>query len=165
MKIVIAVLPVSFKPYSWARFHRIRSDPSAKRLGKGSISGGQSVGSHFLAIRPVLLEVSQQVADLLLILEAGVGHLGAGNFGLGILDVLTKRRLVPSQTRVLVGIRISISRIRTGLSANEAIQNGTDSVLRGFADLMTGFAYDKGGRQKSKVLRILYKIGVRSGNC
>ena len=79
----------------------------------------------------------------MLILEAGVDHLGAGNFGLGIFDVLTKRRLVPSQPRVLVGIRIIISLICTRLSTDDAIQNGADSVLRGFADLMKGLAYGK----------------------
>ena len=128
--------------------------------GATAIPCGQSIGSHFLAIRPVLLEISQQVADLLLILEAGVDHLGAGNFGLGILDVLTKRRLVPGQTRVLVGIGIVISRIRTRLSANDAVQNGADRVLRGLADLMTGLAH---GKDLFACRRILRQRGSCAG--
>jgi hypothetical protein len=51
--------------------------------------------SHFFTIRPELLEISQEVVDLLLILQAGVDHLGAGNFAPRILDVLAKGRLVP----------------------------------------------------------------------
>lgn len=124
-----------------------------------AISGSPSI-SHFLAVRPVLLEVSQQVADLLLILEPGVDHLGAGNLGLRIPDVLAKGRLVPRQTGVLVGIRIGISRKCAGLSADDAIQDGIDSVLRGFADLMTGFS---NGEDLCARRRILCNRGCCTG--
>lgn len=41
------------------------------------------------------VQVRDQVLDLLLVLDAGEGHLGARDLGLRVLDVIAEGRLVP----------------------------------------------------------------------
>lgn len=55
-----------------------------------------------LALGVELLEIREQIVDLLLILQSGIDHFGAWDFGFGILDVFAERRFVPGDARVLV---------------------------------------------------------------
>lgn len=50
-----------------------------------------------------LLEKGEQVVGLLLILQAGIDHLGARDFRLGVLDVFAEGCLIPGDSGVLVG--------------------------------------------------------------
>src|SRR5688500_4584736 len=56
-----------------------------------------------------LLEVCDKVVDALLVLETGIDHLGAGDLGLWVLDVLLEDRLVPGDAGALVGRRVVVA--------------------------------------------------------
>ncbi len=92
----------------------------------------------FLPSRTELLEIGEQVVDLVLVLDAGEDHLGAGDLRLRVLDVLLERRLVPGDARVLVRLGVVVALDRAGVPADQAVQNGADGVLGGFADLVAG---------------------------
>ncbi len=62
-----------------------------------------------LAVGVELLEERDQIIGLLLVLQPGVDHLGAGDFRLWILDVLSEGRLVPGDAGILVGGRICVA--------------------------------------------------------
>src|SRR6185312_10103558 len=104
------------------------------------------------AVGVELLEIGEQVAGLLLILQSSVDHLGAGYFRLGILDVLAECCLVPGQAGLLVGGRIVVAGHAAGLAADETVENRTDAILGGFADLMAALADAKHLLPRSGVL-------------
>src|SRR5688572_10359283 len=56
-----------------------------------------------------LLEVGDEVGDALLVLEAGIDHLGAGDLGPWVLDVFAENGLVPGDAGILVGGRIVVA--------------------------------------------------------
>src|ERR1700692_4925274 len=47
------------------------------------------------AVGVELADIGPQIADLLLVFDAGKDHLGAGHLGARVLDVLLELRLVP----------------------------------------------------------------------
>src|SRR5215470_18427298 len=69
--------PVSSRPWGVAR----------PAHGFGGLFG--------LAVRRILLEVRQQIVDVFFVAQAREHHLGIGNFGPWIFDVLAERRLIP----------------------------------------------------------------------
>src|SRR5258708_19294035 len=69
-----------------------------------------------LAVLVVLRNVGPEVVDLFLVLDAGEGHLGAGNFCLGVLDVFLELGLVQGDAGILVGFRVGIIRRGAGLA-------------------------------------------------
>ena len=52
----------------------------------------------FLPAHVELLEVGNEVVDPLLVLEPGIDHLGAGDLGPRVLDVIPEGGLVPGET-------------------------------------------------------------------
>src|ERR1035441_2253793 len=70
-----------------------------------------------LAVLVVLRDIRPEIVDLFLVLDAGEGHLGAGNLRLRILDVFLELGLVPGDAGVLVGVRVVIVRGGAGLAA------------------------------------------------
>src|SRR6202043_2966348 len=76
---------------------------SAKALG----TGGPLLG---LAVLVELRDVGPEIVDLVLVLDAGEGHLGAGNLCFGVLDVFLELGLVPGDAGVLVGVGVIIIR-------------------------------------------------------
>ena len=78
--------------------------PSRPRL-----RGAGGADRTYLLFFPVgieLLEKGEQVVGHLLILQAGIDHLGARDFRLGILDVLAEGCFIPDDSGVLVGRRV-----------------------------------------------------------
>ena len=71
-----------------------------------------------------LLDVGYQVAPVLLLLEAGEDHLGAGDVLLGVLEVDVKGVLVPGDALADVGGRVREAGSSSGLSSPHAVQVG-----------------------------------------
>src|SRR5271155_2124898 len=92
----------------------------------------------------VLRDERPEIVDFLVVLDSGERHLGAGNLGLGIPDVVLEFGLVPGDAGILVGLRIGIIRRRAGLAAIQPVEFGTDLVLGAFADRVAGQAFVKG---------------------
>src|SRR6266404_162837 len=57
-----------------------------------------------LAVLVVLREIGPEIACFLLVLDAGEDHLGAGNLGPGVLDVVEELFLAPGNAGILVGL-------------------------------------------------------------
>src|SRR6266851_3219665 len=89
------------------------------------------------------MQIGDQVLDPLLVLDPGEDHFGAGDLGLRVLDVCRERRIVPSDTRVLVRIRIDVAFNRARFASEQAVEHRTNSIFRVIASLMTCLAYDK----------------------
>src|SRR5450432_774470 len=75
-----------------------------------------------LAVLVVLRDERPEIVDFLVFLDAGEGHLGAGNLGLGIPDVFLELGLVPGDAGILVGIRVAVIRRGAGLAAVEPVE-------------------------------------------
>ena len=71
-----------------------------------------------------LLDVGYQVAPVLLLLEAGEDHLGAGDVLLGVLEVDVKGVLVPGDALADVGGGVREAGSSSGLSSPHAVQVG-----------------------------------------
>src|SRR5450756_482824 len=106
-----------------------------------------------LAVLVVLRDERPDIIDFLVFLDAGEGHLGAGNLGLGIPDVFLELGLVPGDAGILVGVRIGITLSRAGLAAVDPVQFGTHLVLGVFADGVAGQAFVERGLAGRDVLR------------
>src|SRR5690349_13738782 len=89
----------------------------------------QTCGSALLDGRVELLQVRDHVVDVGVAVQAGEDHLGARHLGLGVLEVLLERGLVPGQARTLVGLRVAVALNRTRLAADDAVEHGADGVL------------------------------------
>src|SRR6266700_842460 len=102
------------------------------------------LGSSFRrAIGFELLEIGPQVGNLLLVLEAGKGHLGARYLGRRSLNVVLERRLVPSDAGVLHAVRIIIGFERARLSAINCIEHRAQLVHVTLANGMAGQTHSK----------------------
>src|SRR5262245_13847402 len=65
--------------------------------------------SFRIAFRAELPEVGPQIPDLLFVLDAGKHHLGAGNLGARIADVVLERVLAPGDAGILVGLGVIVA--------------------------------------------------------
>src|SRR5713101_1590689 len=74
-----------------------------------------------LAVLVVLRDEGPEVVGLFLGLDAGECHLGAGDLGLRVLDVVEELILVPGDAGILVGVGIGIIRRGAGLAAVEPV--------------------------------------------
>src|SRR5436190_11592293 len=63
-----------------------------------------------------LLEIGPQIGALLLVLDAGEHHLGAGNLGARIGDVFLEGVLAPGDAGVPVGLAVIVALDRAGLA-------------------------------------------------
>src|SRR5215470_18732409 len=93
-----------------------------------------------LAVLVVLRNVRPEGVRLVLVLDAGEHHLGAGNFSLGIPNVFEEDILIPGDAGILVGVGIGIALDAAGLAAVEAVEHRADLVLGAFADGVAGQA-------------------------
>src|ERR1700684_4227553 len=93
------------------------------------------------AIGVELADIGPQIVDLLLVLDAGKDHLGAGHLGAGVLDVVLEFRLVPDDAGILVGVGIGEIGDAAGMPAVDAVKLGADLVLRVVTDGMAGQAF------------------------
>src|SRR5208282_6476133 len=93
-----------------------------------------------VALGVELLDVSPQVVDFLLVLDAGEDHFGAGDLGPGVLDVFFEVGLVPDDAGVLVGVGIAEVGHGAGHAAIETVEFRADLVLRAGTDAVTGQA-------------------------
>jgi hypothetical protein len=96
--------------------------------------------SFLFSVGIELREIGPQVLGLLLVLDAGKNHLGAGNLGPRILDVVEKRGFVPGERSVLVRVAVVEAFGRAGFAARKPIELRAYLVLRVFADGMAGRA-------------------------
>src|SRR5689334_10096000 len=74
---------------------------SVRRISLESASAASVL--FLLPRRVVLLEERGEVLGALLVLQAGIDHLGAGNFRARVLDVFEEGGVVPGDARILVG--------------------------------------------------------------
>src|SRR5271154_2951439 len=93
------------------------------------------------AVGVELADIGPQIGDLLLVLDAGEDHLGAGHLGPRILDVVLEFRLVPDDAGILVGVGIGEIGDAAGMPAVDAVELGADLVLRVIADRMARQAF------------------------
>src|SRR5262245_7358254 len=117
------------------RRHRT-CDKSNYRLARANHAN--SLG---LAVGPELLEVSPKVADLLLVLDAGKYHLGAGDLGARVADVFLEHLLAPGEAGILVGLRIVVALGSARLAAIEPVELGADLVFGIGANAMARQAF------------------------
>ena|SRR6516164_1791859 len=87
-----------------------------------------------IAVSVELADVSPQVFDLLLILNAGESHFSVRDFRRRIFYVVLERLFVPYNARVLVGIGIFEIWHRAGLATINAVELRADFVLRAGTD-------------------------------
>src|SRR6202043_906629 len=106
-----------------------------------------------LSVLVVLRDERPEIVDLLVVLDAGEGHLGAGNFGFGIPDVFLEFGLVPGDAGILVGVRVTVVRHGAGLAAVQPVELGADLVLGAFADRMAGHVFVERRLASRDVLR------------
>src|SRR4029077_19281237 len=106
-----------------------------------------------IAVGVELADIGPKVVDLLLVLDAGEDHFGAGDFGPGIFYVVLEGRLAPDNAGILVGIGIAEIRHRAGFAAVNPVELGTDLVLRVGADGVAGHAYVEHGFALLGILR------------
>src|SRR5580704_8344958 len=100
-----------------------------------------------------LADIGPQVVDLLLVLDAGEDHLGAGHLGPRVLDVVLELRLVPDDAGILVGVGIGEIGDAAGMPAVQPVQLGADLVQRVVADRMAGQAFVERNLALGDVLR------------
>jgi hypothetical protein len=93
-----------------------------------------------------LLDVGPQILDFLLVLDAGKDHLGTGDFGPWVLDVLGKGLFVPDDAGILVGIGITKAGDAAGMAAVEAVEFRSDQVGRAGTDFVADSAFLERGR-------------------
>jgi hypothetical protein len=72
--------------------------------------------------------IRDEVLPVLLLLHATVGHLGAGDVLLGVLEVLEQGVLLPGDALGLVGVGVLVALDGAGLAAEEAVEGGADLV-------------------------------------
>src|SRR5665213_3688778 len=98
-------------------------------------------------------QIGPQVGNFRLVLDAGEGHLGAGNLGHRVLDVVLEGIGAPGDARVLVGFAVAVLRGRPGLPPIQAIELRADLVARVFADRMARAALAERLLARRKILR------------
>src|SRR3979490_2883870 len=82
--------------------------PSRRAQGRAPQDAG-SAPLLRLAVLVVLREERPEIVGFLLVLDAGEGHLGAGNLRLRILDVVLEFGLAPGDAGILVGVGVGIT--------------------------------------------------------
>src|SRR5262245_35693234 len=102
--------------------------------------GAKVRSSLLLAVGAELLEIGPQVVGLGLAPQPDEHHLGAGDLGLRVLDVVLEGRLVPGEAGALVGARIAVAVDGARLAPVERIERRADLVLGPFADRVAGDA-------------------------
>lgn len=75
------------------------------------------------------LEVGNQIATLVGLLQTGEDHLGAGDVLLGVLQVLEQSILVPGNALGLVGICVGETGCLSSLATDQTMQIGSNLVL------------------------------------
>jgi hypothetical protein len=95
----------------------------------------------FLDISVELLDAGPQILDFLLVLDTGKDHLGTGDFGPWVLDVLGKGLFVPDDAGILVGIRITKVGDAAGTAAIEAVEYRSEQVGRAGTDFVADSAF------------------------
>src|SRR5262245_8585664 len=110
-------------------------------------------GSLRFAVLVVLRKIGPEVVGLVLVLDAGEDHLGAGNLPLGILDIFEEDFLAPGDAGILVGVGIGIALDAAGLAAVEAVEHRADLVLGAFPDRVASQALVKGTLAGVDILR------------
>src|SRR5207247_1961599 len=85
-------------------------------------------------------EVGPEIVGFGFVLDAGKGHLGAGNLGLRVLDVFEELILAPGDAGILVRVGITVVGRRSRLAAVNPVELGADLVLGAFADRVAGQA-------------------------
>ena len=90
-----------------------------------------------LPVRGELLEEGGEILDLVFLLDAGERHLGAGDLGLRVLDVLGEHRLVPGDAGILVGVGIAVARDASGVAAEQSVQQRLyEEVANGLEEML-----------------------------
>ena len=106
-----------------------------------------------LAVLVVLREERPEVAGFLLVLDPGEHHFGAGDLGLGILDVVLEGGFIPGDAGILVGLGIGIALRGAGFAAFQPVEFRADLVFGAFADCVAGQALVEGGFAGGDILR------------
>src|ERR1700741_4777044 len=91
--------------------------PRRRPNRRGGAGRRGEAGSLRLAVLVELREIGPQVVRLVLVLDAGEDHLGAGNLSLGILDVFEEGFLAPGDAGILVGVGIGVALDAAGMAA------------------------------------------------
>src|SRR5215211_5849556 len=117
--------------------------------------------SFLAAVGLELRQVGPQVGGLLLLLDAGKDHLGAGHLGAWILDVFLERGFVPGDAGVLVGIAVAVALYRARLVPVQSIEDRTYLVFRVGPDVMARLAFPEGGFAGLHVLGYRYSRRTR----
>lgn len=73
-------------------------------------------------------QVSDQIVSVLGLLQTTESHLGTRDVLLGVLEIVGHGLLRPDDTLLLVGVGVREALYLTGLSAENAVQVGTDLV-------------------------------------
>src|SRR5215470_8729743 len=95
----------------------------------------------FIAIGGELFEITPQIRNFLIALDAGKNHLRARNLGPRISDVFLERFFVPGNTRVLVCVAVTEAINSARLAAIKSVQDRSNLIGGVLADAMTGGAF------------------------
>jgi hypothetical protein len=99
-----------------------------------------------------LLEIAPQILEFPVVLDADKNHLGAGNFGARIFDVLFERFLVPGDAGVLVYIAVTVTFNRAGLATIKPVEERANLVGSIFADAVAWGTFSERSFASGKVL-------------
>lgn len=110
----------------------------------------------FFALLGGLLQVSNDVSTLRLLLESREGHLGTRDVLLGVLQVGKQRVLVPHNSGLFVGISVAIASNAATLATKQAMQSGTS--------LCTTFLLNDVALQATCLEQLGTILGITSGD-
>ena len=71
------------------------------------------------------VEISDQILDLLLVLDPGERDLGARHLCFRILDLFRKRYFIPGDSRILFAVRVAVALNGAGLAAEQTVEHRT----------------------------------------
>jgi hypothetical protein len=117
-----------------------------RRCWLSQINGLRNALFVDIALGVELLDEGPQILDFLLVLNAGKDHLGTGDFGPRVLDILGKGLFVPNDAGILVGIGITKAGDAARMAAIEAVEFRSDQVGRAGTDFVADSAFlERGG--------------------
>ena len=111
-----------------------------------------------------LFEIGDDIVDLLRILQPREDHFGAGDLGLGVLDIFAESSFIPGESGILVCGLVAEALNRTGPSPEQPVEHRANGVPGVLTNLVTRLALEKDLLAGSCILGISGGCDEESGS-